>query len=217
MCSHYRVNDRLMFSDRWQVSAPPGWEKTDLWPGYRGPFIRRLHDHDEPGVEEKGIEALAGVFGLLPFWSKDEKLAKSTYNCRSETASTKPSFRDAWKRGQHCIIPAASIYEPDWRTGKAIPTRIAREDGEDLGIAGLWERWKNPAGETVHSYTMLTMNADGHDLMRNYHRPTDEKRMVVILPRGLYDDWLDATAERSMEFMRQFPADRLIATPEPRA
>jgi putative SOS response-associated peptidase YedK len=216
MCSHYRVNDRLMFTDRWQVSAPSGWEKTDLWPGYRGPFIRRLRDHDEPGAEEKGIEALAGVFGLLPFWSKDEKLAKSTYNCRSETAATKPSFRDAWKRGQHCIIPAASIYEPDWRTGKAIPTRIAREDGEDLGIAGLWERWKNSAGETVHSYTMLTVSADDHDLMRNYHRPTDEKRMVVILPRGLYDDWWDAPAERSMEFMRQFPADRLVATSEPR-
>jgi putative SOS response-associated peptidase YedK len=97
-----------------------------------------------------------------------------------------------------------------------VPTRISRADSEDIGIAGLWERWKNPAGETVHSYTMLTVNADDHELMRNYHRATDEKRMVVILPRGLYDDWLDAPAERSMEFMRQFPADRLVAAPEPR-
>lgn len=216
MCSHYRVNDRLMFSERWQVAPPPGWEKTDLWPGYRGPFLRRPRAGEAGDEAVPELEAVAGVFGLLPFWAKDEKLAKSTYNCRSETAATKPSFRDAWKRGQHCIIPAAAIYEPDWRSGKAVPTRISRADGEDIGIAGLWERWKNPAGEVLHSYTMLTVNADDHELMRNYHKPNDEKRMVVILPRGLYDDWLDAPAERSMEFMRQFPADRLVAVGEPR-
>ncbi len=64
---------------------------------------------------------------------------------------------------------------------------------------------------------MLTVNADDHALMQNYHRPSDEKRMVVILPLGLCSDWLDAPAERSMEFMRQFPADRLVATGEPRS
>ena len=123
----------------------------------------------------------------------------------------KPSFRYAWKNAQHCIIPAAAIYEPDWRTGKAIATRIERADGEPMGIAGLWERWKNPAGETVHSYTMLTVNADDHEFMRNYHRPEDEKRMIVILPKGLYRDWLAAPASDSMEFMRRYPADRLAA------
>ena len=29
---------------------------------------------------------------------------------------------------------------------------------------------------------MLTVNADDHALMRNFHRP-HEKRMVVVLPR----------------------------------
>jgi putative SOS response-associated peptidase YedK len=80
-----------------------------------------------------------------------------------------------------------------------------------MGIAGLWEHWKNPAGEIIHSYTMLTVNADDHEFMRNYHRPEDEKRMVVILPKGLYRDWLAAPASDSMEFMRRYPADRLAA------
>lgn len=43
------------------------------------------------------------------------------------------AWRDAWKRAQHCIIAAVAIYEPDWRTGKAVPTRITRADGELLG------------------------------------------------------------------------------------
>ncbi|CAD0264627.1 conserved hypothetical protein [Pseudomonas veronii] len=58
-----------------------------------------------------------------------------------------------------------------------------------MGIAGLWEQWRNPGtGETVHSVTMLTINSDNHPFIRNYHKPEDEKRMVVILPQGLYGD-----------------------------
>ncbi len=29
---------------------------------------------------------------------------------------------------------------------------------------------------------MMTINADGHTLMNQFYKPTDEKRMVVILP-----------------------------------
>ena len=80
-----------------------------------------------------------------------------------------------------------------------------------MGIAGLWSRWKSPKGELVHSYTMLTINADGHDLMCQFHKPTDEKRMVVILPPDSYDHWLRATPQQSMGFMWQYPADRMQA------
>lgn len=212
MCSHYTPPDRSLFLERWSVEPPADWTKTDLWPGYSGPFLRRPKAADAGDEAVGSIEAVCGTFGLLPFWAKDVDLAKRTYNARSETAADKPSFREAWKRGQHCIIPAAAIYEPDWRSGKAVPTRIERADGVDLGIAGLWE-WCPTLG--LHSMTMLTINADDHELMRNYHKPDNEKRMVVILPRGLYSDWLDAPASNSMEFMHQFPADRLVARPEP--
>ena len=39
--------------------------------------------------------------------------------------------------------------------------------------------------------------------------------MVVILPEAQYAEWLDAPAKRSREFMAQYPAERLVATPEP--
>lgn len=38
---------------------------------------------------------------------------------RDEAMAEKPSFRDAWKKARHCIIPAQAIYEPDWRSGRA--------------------------------------------------------------------------------------------------
>ena len=207
MCSHYEAptSSQLMAGFDVELDAPT---QTDLWPGHVGVFLRR---DEEAADGVQSLEAMPGVFGLLPFWAKDRKLSRHTYNARTETVAEKPSFRDAWRHSRHCIIPAVAIYEPDWRSGKAVPVRISRADGELMGIAGLWERWKSPEGEVLYSYTMLTMNADGHPLMRNYHRPEDEKRMVVILPRGLYGDWLNATVANRRDFIRQFPADRLLA------
>lgn len=208
MCSHYEAPTPQRVAQTFGID-PYEQGKLDLWPGYVGPFIRAAAQEDADSTAT--VEVLSGSFGLIPFWSKDTKIARHTYNCRSETANEKPSFRSAWRHAQHCIIPAAAIYEPDWRSGKAIATRIARRDGELLGIAGLWETWRDPqTGEALNSYTMLTVNADDHLFMRDYHKPQDEKRMVVILPRGVYSDWLKATASDSVEFMRQYPADRMI-------
>ena len=81
-----------------------------------------------------------------------------------------------------------------------------------MGIAGLWSWWQSPAGLAIHSFTMLTINADDHVLMRNYHKPGDEKRMVVVLPEGAYEDWLTAPAEQGSCFMAAYPAEKLTAT-----
>lgn len=215
MCSRYEAPTPARLRDAFTLDID-AQEKLDLWPGYVGPFIRRPVDTDPDDEAAPQLEALAGVFGLLPSWTKDpKKLARSTYNARTETVATKNSYRVAWKEAKHCIIPAEAIYEPDWRTGVPIATRISRKDGHLLGIAGLWEKWKNPAGETIHSFTMLTMNAENHELMRNFHKPDDEKRSVVILPQGLYNDWLSAPVEESLEFIQLYPADRLMAEARP--
>ena len=212
MCAHYEAPDLDSYPDFFKAQAPKGLFRTDIWPGYESVFIRRPREADAGDDAVPDREAVRGTFGLVPHWSKDLKGAKRTYNARSETVAEKPSFRDAWRAGQHCIIPAAAIYEPDWRTGKAISTRISHSDGQPLGIAGLWASWRSPSGDTILSFTMLTINADAHDLMKNYHRPTDEKRMVVIVPRGAYDDWLDAVPAASLQHMLPYPAERLIAS-----
>lgn len=107
-------------------------------------------------------ELLVGSFGLIPHWTKDDLIARRTYNARTETVHEKPSFRDAWRQSHHYIIPAEAIYEPDWRSGRAVPTRITRADGKPMGIAGLWATKRNPSGDVIYSYTKLTINADQH-------------------------------------------------------
>lgn len=144
MCSHYEAPSPGQLALAFGVE-PIEQAKLDLWPGYFGPFVRGVANRDDPEDFDSTREVLSGSFGLIPGWSKDTKIARRCYNVRSETAAVKPSFRNAWKHGQHCIIPAAAFYEPDWRSGKAIATRITRSDGEPMGIAGLWERWKSPS------------------------------------------------------------------------
>jgi putative SOS response-associated peptidase YedK len=213
MCSHYQgIKERERYRRHFGVEPPADLGHHDLWPGYEGTFIRR-HTHGDTGDEAvPECEALTGLFGLVPHWSVDTKITKATYNARSETVANKPSFRDAFKRGQHCIILAEAVFEPDWRSGHAVPTCITRKDGAPMGIAGLWSSWKSPQGEIIHSYTMLTINAEHHPLLKLMHKPVDEKRMVVILPDDSYGAWLKADASRSGHFMRAYPAELLEAT-----
>src|ERR1700722_17532541 len=57
-------------------------------------------------LDEEGDRELTLMrWGLIPFFSKDDKAA-------SETVATLPTFREAFKR-RHCIVPADWFYE--WR------------------------------------------------------------------------------------------------------
>ena len=64
---------------------------------------------------------------------------------------------------------------------------------------------------------MLTINAEHHALMQQFHKPADEKRMVVILPRDNYQSWLDAPPENAMAFMQPMAAELLAAVAAPQA
>lgn len=225
MCSHYeKIREKERLERYFGVAYPSDWDPVtdDIWPQREAEFIRRPREAnlapDDDAVPTRELEL--GKFGLVPHWTKPEDMkaaGRNTFNARSETAATKPSFRDAWKAPRHCIIPCDAFYEPDWRSGKAISTRISGADGAPLGIAGLWGTWNPPgAPSPIYSFTMLTINADGHAIMQNMHKPEDEKRMVVILNPDSYDAWLKATPEESGDFLRLYPAEKLIAEPRPK-
>jgi putative SOS response-associated peptidase YedK len=104
-------------------------------------------------------------------------------NARSETAATKPAFRDALK-SRRCLIPADGFYE--WmRTGKAKqPYCFEVNEGELFAFAGLWDRWRDASGEWVKSCSILTTTP-------NSVTSAVHDRMPVILDPDGYDLWLD--------------------------
>ena len=61
---------------------------------------------------------------------------------------------------------------------------------------------------------MLTVNADDHPVMKHFHRPGDEKRMVIILKPDEYLPWLTCDIERAPDFFKQY-TDTLEAIPAP--
>ncbi|MEJ8852881.1 SOS response-associated peptidase [Variovorax rhizosphaerae] len=151
-------------------------------PRSAGPFIRRARN--DAGYSR---ELVVGQWGLIPWFAKEPKLKYPT-NARSEELAQKPSYRDPWKRGQRCIIPAATFYEPNWETGENIWWRFARAYGAPSGLAGLWNVWTDKTtGEAHESYTMLTLNAATHPLMSRMQKPDpklspyqQDKRSVLV-------------------------------------
>lgn len=218
MCAHYEsVKDVTKLQEVFGVGLPAG-AVHDVWPGGVAPFIRRPRMPDGQAAAAGAREAMAGRFGLIPHWARDATLGRKTYNARRETVADKPSYRDAWRLGRRCIIPADALYEPDWRSGRAVPARIVRADGRPLGIAGIWTGWKAPDGQIVRSMSMLTVNADHHPLMRQFHRPEDEKRMVVVLEEDAFDAWLTESVAQAWALMdRSLDVDLTVSTGMPPA
>ena len=234
MSSHYESLYPLgLYADAFGVLAPNVEVGRDVWPRKPAVFIRQVKGadadtpvpvtesgdfHTTPTAEKKAVqrELVAGQFGLVPRWVKSASDAKlrstKLVNARSEAVTTSNNFRDAWLAGQRCIVPMQAFFEDDLRSGKALPTRIARVDGKAMGVAGLWEHWEKD-GDIITSFTLLTINANAHALMHRYGQPGTEKRMVAVLSEGTFDAWLSARPEKAREFMRAYPANWLLANP----
>lgn len=209
MCANYRPSTREQLQQHFNVAPPDAEFKAEAFPGSMAPMIRLPRADAMPGDRACAL----GMFGMVPHWA-EEKLARHTYNARTETVATKPSFRTAYKHRQFCILPVASFYEPSYESGKAERWEIADVDGAPLGIAGIWEHKQDgPHGLPLLSFTLLTINADSHPLMRRFHKPDDEKRMLVILSPEQYDDWLTCPVEDAPHFFTPYPAERLTAHP----
>jgi putative SOS response-associated peptidase YedK len=225
------VHIASLYPDAFHVAAPDCALGREVWPRQPGVFIRAAQAEDAQEVDEAqeapdadkpprallSRELVAGQFGLVPRWVKSASDAKlrstKLVNARSETVTTSTNFRDAWLGGQRCVVPMMAFMEDDWRSGKAVPTRIARVDGKPMGVAGLWEGWTGAEGDVIISFTLLTVNANSHALMSRYQQPGNEKRMLAILNEGAADAWLSARPEKAREFMRAYPANWLTANP----
>lgn len=217
MCNRYTSPEQREIEEFWQIGAgrPLTWPKT-IFPRAQGPFIRRARDNT--GFSR---ELVAGQWGLIPWFAKEAKLAYSTNNARSEELEIKASYKDPWKRGQRCIIPASSFDEPNWESGKNQWWTFRRADGAPWGLAGLWATWTDKAtGEVHESYTMLTLNADHHPLMSRMHKPDpklapdkQDKRSVIAIEAGDFDQWLAGTTEEARALLRLSPVEAFAAGP----
>ena len=104
-------------------------------------------------------------------------------NARSETASEKPAFRQAFKK-RRCLIPASGFFEWAKEDGEKQPYFIFLKDKSSMAFAGLWEEWSAPDGKIFNTCAILTVEANSY-LQFIHHR------MPVILKPANGMNWLD--------------------------
>ena len=165
-------------------NLPPSWNVAPT----QAAMVVRLN----PETNDRHLDLLK--WGLIPHFTKDLKAARKPINARSETAASSGMFRGALER-RRCLIHADAFYE--WRAmpdGKQ-PYAIGRKDGAPLAFAGIWEGWREPDGETMRSFAILTTSANA--TMHTLH-----DRMPVILEEEHWPVWLGERAGEPTGLMR---------------
>lgn len=156
-------------------------------------------------IARDGDRELASMrWGLIPAWAKEATIGGKMFNARAETVAEKPSFRHAFRR-RRCLVPATGFYEWQADGRHKVPREFVVGDGEVFAFAGLYETWRNPGGDPIHSYAIITTTPN--ELVAPIHN-----RMPVILPRDTEAVWLDPDFE-DVGFLQSllvpFPADAM--------
>lgn len=170
-------------------------------------------------VIDSGLERRAGLlrWGLIPSWSKDEKIGYKMINARAETIDEKPSFKNAFMK-RRCLIIADGFYEWKRQDDTKQPMRITLRDQQLFALAGLWEKWQTPDGNSIYSCTVITTKPNG--LMADIH-----DRMPVILRKQDEQLWLNRNIEDvkllkdllqpyNATDMNVYPVSSLVNTPK---
>jgi len=179
MCGRYRLSRRKQVIEGYfdTVSNEEEWTpRYNIAPTQPVPVIRQ--NPKEP------VRRLSLVrWGLIPSWARDESGAAKMINARSETADTKPAFRDAL-RLRRCLLPADGFYEWQRRGRAKQPFCFEVNSGELFAFAGIWDRWRDPSGNILETCSILTTSPN--DVTVAIH-----DRMPVIVDSDAYDLWLD--------------------------
>jgi len=204
MCVNYRPPDRDVLDQgmglKFVVDAI--W-KAETWKDYLAPIVRR-------GADGKR-EGLLASYGMVPVKRMPAGIRFDSMNARSETVGEKRTFKSAWQKSHLCLVPMTAFFEPCYESGKPVRWGIGMADQSMFAVAGLWKEWEYDSG-MEYSFTQLTINADEHPLMKRFHKPGDEKRALVIVPRDGWDDWLNCqNPEFARAFLQHFPVDLMTS------
>lgn len=209
MCVNYQpvTSGQLVSHFNAPIQTDEAWP-PETWQDYAAPIIVG---------DESGRHVLLGLYSMVPKkFIRPGTKRYSTMNARAETIGTLPSYAIPWRKSQLCLVPMTAFFEPNYESGKAERWKIYMADESPFAVAGLYRSWSEPNGVTSHSFTQITISADGHPLMKRFHKPGDEKRSLVVLPPSAYDDWLNCrNPDMAKTFLINYPADKMSATASP--
>lgn len=206
MCASYGLQIRpedidefSVIDDKEQIAALTGWleefrdepaKPTGVHRRNLNPIVReRVSADQKPDGERRRTVDLA----WWKLWVGGAPAKFPAINARVEGLLGSGAWSGPLK-SRRALVPATEYYEKGHRFGFG---------GDLFAFAGLWNVTKTPEGEWMVSYAIVTEPASPH--VAPLH-----DRMPLILPRELYDDWLDPTRTGDQELL-----DDVVAASRP--
>jgi putative SOS response-associated peptidase YedK len=153
------------------------------------------------------------TWGLIPSWTKSRDQADiirfKTFNARSESIDTKPSFSSSFV-SKRCIIPVKGFFEWQHTDKGKIPWYISGAKNEIISLAGIYDDWNETStGEVFSTFSIVTTGAN--ELMAKIHN--SGKRMPVILSSEGEKRWIDlsTSAEDVLNLLLPYPSEIIQA------
>src|ERR1700730_3785715 len=170
MCGRYTLSSPVeIVADLFGLAEIPApHPRFNVAPTQEAPVVR---------VEASGAPATLALlrWGLIPYWAKEAAIGNRMINARAESVAEKPAFRFSFRK-KRCLVGADGFYEWKREGRKKHPCLIRRHDRHPFAFAGLWSSWRDPEGNELDTFTILT--TDANDFIPPLH-----DRMPVILCR----------------------------------
>src|SRR5262245_11398467 len=190
MCTRYVFTDPAeAIRDLFRITAPlPNWPPSyNVAPTNIMPVIRPVEDGREIALME---------WGLIPFFSKDGARSFTTFNARAEELRSKPMYREPFRNGRRCIVPASGYLEFTGPKGDKVAHLFTRTDGQPITLAGLWDRWvSKDRTERKESYTIVTTAPSA--FAAQFH-----DRMPCVLELEDAEAWMRGAPDEAEALMR---------------
>lgn len=150
---------------------------------------------------EEGRLIVPMRWGFIPKWYKSPTDGPLLINARAETIADKPAFRAA-ARARRCLIPASGFFEWTKSESGKEPWYIHPTQGDAMAMAGVWQRWTSPEGESLVTTAIVTCAAN-QALSKLHHR------MPVVLAPEDWGLWLGEEGKGAATLMQPAPEDVL--------
>ncbi|MBO3696862.1 SOS response-associated peptidase [Roseivirga sp. E12] len=159
-----------------------------------------------PVITSENPEHLSHFYwGINPSFSKSRGVSDKLLYAPVENILTKPSLKKSLQM-QRCVIVADSFYS--WKEiakKERVPYRFHLENNAVFAIAGLWDSFETEAGDTVHTFMMITTPASSEVIKVS-------ERMPAILNDDLLLEWLNEsnTSESIHDFIKPYSEEHIF-------
>jgi len=149
-------------------------------------------------------------FGFLPSWASGFNDQRKNFNARTDSLKIKPTWKNAWKNNQRCLVCAKGFYEADKQSKARYFFSV--KDKPEIFFAGIFNHWTDrQTGEILKTFAIITTEPNA--LVEQVHN-----RMPVILTAEGEKQWIDdaTTPDMAFELLKPFPKELMEVKEAPK-